>query len=319
MMIAHFLVMMSLLGLPSLPEDSNLRIHPILNTAGHYEISSIQGNLFLIRKADRMGEADAVVEPFRLHRSVLVILALLASLYCFSKKNFLRVILTWLISIPATTFLFYSAINIHSPYLFHILSTLLTALVGAAGMRIILGSQKKGTVAAIGVAVAVPITYLILWGCITLSKITGFSIEAINILDYTIRHSFQNSDSILPDYSRIVLLSMLFGAIGSMCDMSADVASGSQEIVKMPKSYLIKGLTRLSDHAIGSMTNTLILAYFGGNLMLILSWLALPEQAPIFWNREIVAIEIIRALGGSFGFIITSIICGLTLRMFHND
>ena len=78
-------------------------------------------------------------------------------------------------------------------------------------------------------------------------------------------------------------------------------------------------MIRISDHAVGSMTNTLILAYFGGNLMLILSWIALPEPAPIFWNREGVAVELIRAIGGSFGFLLTAIICVLSLRYIRNN
>lgn len=302
---------------PVLPDDNITRMHPLLNTDGRYAVATVDRQFFLVKLSDVPGQAPLPVEPFRLHRAAVVLLALLFSLYLFAPGKIFRVLATWLIALPTAAFLFHAATTPLSPAAFHTIAIMLTAFAGAIGMNIILGGGQKGMAASLGVAIAVPATYVLLLIFIRLTKMTGFSAEAIMILDYIIRHL--NAPTPLPDYSRILLLSMLFGALGSLCDMSADVTSGSYEMMKKSTQIPFKSLIRLSDHAIGSMTNTLILAYFGGNLMLVFSWMALPEPPPIFWNREGVAIEFLRAIGGSFGFLVTAIFCGLIVRRLHNS
>lgn len=87
------------------------------------------------------------------------------------------------------------------------------------------------------------------------------------------------------------------------------IASSLDEIKNKTKDItwqeLFKSGMSIGKDVIGTMTNTLILAYVGGALKLILLFLACDMQLGEILNKETIAEEIISAIAGSMGVVYT--------------
>ena len=93
-------------------------------------------------------------------------------------------------------------------------------------------------------------------------------------------------------------------------DVGMSIASALHELSiegnGMTVSKLIKSGMNIGKDVMGTMTNTLILAYVGSSVVVILlikSWGA--ETYEIANNTFIVLEEVLRALAGSFGLVVT--------------
>lgn len=297
---------------PVLPYDGVVKTHPLINAEGTYSVERINGDWMLMRARDARSVA---VQPFYLHRSLMILVLMFAALWMFSRRGFAAVGLSLAAAFPAiiALFLWASRTDISAP-----LAVAMLALIAAAGMKLILGPGRKGWIAALSVALSAPALALFLYAFLGWAKVSGFSESYIELLDYVLRAAREP----MPSYLMILTLATLCGAIGSMCDMSADITSAGVEMAdRQPGSQPpAASLIRLCQHAVGSMTNTLLLAFAGGHATLFMSWMAVHEEPMIFWNREMVAVEIVRAVGGSFGFLLTAVISTFILKslIFNN-
>ena len=70
---------------------------------------------------------------------------------------------------------------------------------------------------------------------------------------------------------------------------------------------------------IGTMTNTLILAYVGGSLTLILLFMACNMSLTEILNKETIAEEIISAVAGSMGVVFTVPITSFIYSLLNKD
>ena len=100
---------------------------------------------------------------------------------------------------------------------------------------------------------------------------------------------------------------MLIGALGVIMDVAISIASSVFEMAKVNKELtaaeLYKSGMNIGRDIMGTMTNTLILAYTGGALPLLL----LVSQMPVnkLVNLDLLATEIASALSGGLGLILT--------------
>ena len=70
---------------------------------------------------------------------------------------------------------------------------------------------------------------------------------------------------------------------------------------------------------IGTMTNTLILAYVGGSIVLILLMMATKMDLGYILNKELIATEIISAVAGSMGVVYTVPITSAVYAFLNKD
>lgn len=84
---------------------------------------------------------------------------------------------------------------------------------------------------------------------------------------------------------------------------------------------LIKAGMNVGKDTIGTMANTLILAYTGGSIYMLLLLSAENISLHQLINREIIASEILRSMAGSIGLTITvpitAIVAGLLFQRQH--
>ena len=82
---------------------------------------------------------------------------------------------------------------------------------------------------------------------------------------------------------------------------------------------LFKSGMNIGGDVIGTMTNTLILAYVGGALNLILLFMACNMSIVEIVNKETIASDLISAISGSMGVIYTIPITSVVYAFLHKD
>jgi uncharacterized membrane protein len=109
------------------------------------------------------------------------------------------------------------------------------------------------------------------------------------------------------DLTGILLAATVFGALGVLDDVTVTQAAAVEQLHRAdpsaPRAVLVARAMRVGRAHIAATVNTLMLAYLGAGLPLLLLF-ALGGQEPMtVMNSEIVAVEIIRALVGSIGIV----------------
>lgn len=131
------------------------------------------------------------------------------------------------------------------------------------------------------------------------------------------------SDDYVLDFKGLLFAAIIIGASGATMDVAVSIASSLDELIqKAPdlnsRQLFLSGV-HIGRDIMGTMSNTLILAYVGGAIHLILLLYAYLVPFLNIINRETVAAEILIALCGSIGMLSTIpltalIVCGLHRR-----
>ncbi|MGM0380500.1 MAG: YibE/F family protein [bacterium] len=182
--------------------------------------------------------------------------------------------------------------------LFYLLVSLLV-LPGSLGFN-------RRALSAILTALATGIISLVfLTGVSHLFRVTGLFSDVFQTLDYAMRYFPGQIAQI--NLNNLIIGATLIGALGVILDVSIDVTSSTAEIATsrpdLNFTELLKRSLTVSRRLVGTMTNTLLLAYAGANLYLLLNFYLLPTPTWVSLNRDLVAVEVIRALGGALGFL----------------
>jgi len=119
----------------------------------------------------------------------------------------------------------------------------------------------------------------------------------------------------------ILLAATVFGALGVLDDVTVTQAATVGELhaadPRTPRRAVIAGAMRVGRSHIAATVNTLVLAYLGAGLPLLLLF-ALGGQGPLLvLNGELLAVEVIRALVGSIGIVaavpLTTVLAGMLI------
>ncbi|MEL7648015.1 MAG: YibE/F family protein [Sedimentibacter sp.] len=124
------------------------------------------------------------------------------------------------------------------------------------------------------------------------------------------------------DLLAILWGSIVIGSLGAVMDVSMSIASAMNELAenmydKNFKSLLKSGLN-IGQDAIGTMTNTLILAYIGSSLAVVLLLVANYGDKLLLFNLEMIVFEIIQAVIGSMGILFAVPITSLFAAYIYN-
>jgi len=142
--------------------------------------------------------------------------------------------------------------------------------------------------------------------------LTGFSSEEAAMLLYI-------PQAANLDIKGLLFAGIIIGALGASMDVSMSIASAVEEVKRVCPELGIWGLFQsgmnVGRDVMGTMANTLILAYTGSSLQLILIFMAYKESLLKIFNLDMIASEVVRALSGSIGMImvipLTSIIAAV--------
>jgi uncharacterized membrane protein len=181
---------------------------------------------------------------------------------------------------------------------------LLVALVGGLGVMIVTtavthGVGVKSAAAVLGAAATLVLIVLLAVLAVDVARITGLSSEEANLI------LAQSAEGV--SIQALVLAGMVVGALGVLDDVAISQASTVLALRRADPSMSLpslfrEGMTVGRDH-LGATVNTLVLAYAGASLPVLLVF---ADQGMGFADavtREVVAKEVVATLVGSIGLV----------------
>ena len=187
----------------------------------------------------------------------------------------------------------------HSPL---ITTTFTLVLLSAVIIFLVAGINKKGLTAFIGTLCGLFVTLLITFIFGGKTGLFGMTQPYVNALVFS---GYYNLDIRQIFYSAIIL-----GASGAAMDIAMDIAASMDEVKSKKPDItapeLIQSGFTVGRHVIGTMATTLLLAYSGGYLTLLMIFRVKEPSIMRMINLKIVAAEIMRTLVGSIGLVLVA-------------
>ena len=207
----------------------------------------------------------------------------------------------------ALVFSFICLIGMYLPMLYQgcnpFLATILTVcVITVVSLLLISGYTKKTLCAMAGTITGVAVSGIIAMIFGKLAHISGYNTEDIESMIYIAQNSRLQIGGLL--YAGILIASL-----GAVMDVGMSVASTIQEIYDKNPGLTRRELFHSGIHVgrdmMGTMSNTLILAFAGTSLntMILIYAYSFPYQQII--NMYSIGIEIMRGISGTIGIILT--------------
>lgn len=184
-------------------------------------------------------------------------------------------------------------------------SPALASLVISAGILAIIlffthGFRPHVVIAFFGTVTAVAVTCLIAWLSVSWLRLTGFSSDASVYLNFSTGGAL--------DFSGLLLGSIIIGLLGVLDDVSITQASVVHELRRANSNLdwreLYMRAIRVGRDHVGSLVNTLALAYVGAALPLVLLYARAESNFMLSINQEVIASELVRIIIGSMGLVL---------------
>ena len=116
--------------------------------------------------------------------------------------------------------------------------------------------------------------------------------------------------------TQIFMSGIFIGASGAMMDLSVDITSAVNEVIcKKPQigwREAARSGMNVGRAAMGTMTTTLLLAYSGGYIALLMTFMAQGTPLDCIFNYKYVSAEILDTIVGSFGLVTVAPFTALT-------
>ncbi len=183
-----------------------------------------------------------------------------------------------------------------------LISMLTVTILSAAIIYIVAGINPKGHAAFSGTILGVTASSLMAMVFTGIFHLNGAVMPYSQALYYS-------------GYAHLNLPQIYIGAIslaasGAVMDLAMDVAAGMHEVVThrpdISRRSLIASGMRIGRSVVGTMTTTLLLAYSGGYLTLMMTFAAEGTKPVDFINNPYVASEVVKTIIGSFGLVLVA-------------
>ena len=252
-----------------------------------------------------------MIDHYRINYEAILAACFVLFLVAFAGKTGIRAVLSFVITVLMIwKVLVPLYLNGFDPIITGFLITVaLTVII----ISLVYGFESKTLSAASGATLGLLVTAIL--GIIFT---TGFKIHGAIM---------PNSESLLYsgyqdlNLTKIYMASIFIGSSGAVMDLAVDITSAVNEVIeKKPtisaKEAALSGMN-VGRAAMGTMTTTLLLAYSGGYIALLMVFMA--QGTPIYniLNYKYVSAEIIDTIVGSFGLVsvapFTAIMSGILL------
>ena len=176
------------------------------------------------------------------------------------------------------------------------------ALTAAASLLLLTGFTRKTLCAGLGCICGVAAAGLFAWIVGKLTPISGFNMGEAE--DLVLRAGEQ------PLEIRGLLISgILIASLGAVMDVAMSISSACSELLaldpKITAGRLFRSGMNIGRDAMGTMANTLILAFAGASFNLLLLFQVYGYPMIQIFNSDAMAIELIQSISGSVGILLT--------------
>ena len=259
-----------------------------------------EGDVIFVNRLETISGVEYFVFKDVDRRDALLVLAVVfvGLLVLFAGYQGLRAVVSLIGSISVIIFVLVPLLLSGYPPV--VTSVAIAALILALVIFITHGINARATIAFIGTVGAVIATGIIATVWVSFAHLTGFASDASVYLNFSTKGAL--------DFSGLLLGSIMIGVLGVLDDVAITQASVVRELKATDRSLSLYELYRRAlrvgrDH-IGSLVNTLALAYVGVSLPLVLLFARTDETFGAIVNQEVIAAELVRTLVGSIGLIL---------------
>lgn len=245
------------------------------------------------------GDEYFLFKDFKRHTELMMLVVLFAALLIyFARMQGVRALLSLGLSIGAILFVLVPAIlNGFNPAL---VSAGIAGVILALVLFLTHGINPRSIIAFLGTFASVLITCVIAWFWVDITRLTGFGSDASVYLNFSTNGTL--------DFAGLLLGSIIIGILGVLDDVSITQASVVQELkhanhALSARELYMRAINVGKDH-VGSLVNTLALAYIGVSLPLVLLFATADASLALTLNQEVVAAELVRIVVGSIGLIL---------------
>ena len=178
----------------------------------------------------------------------------------------------------------------------------IVALTTAASLLLLTGFSKKTLCATLGCVGGVAAAGLFAAAAGALSPMNGFNMSEAEEL---VLRAYDSQLHI----SGLLVSGILIASLGAVMDVAMSIASACNELHEvnpaLSRRELFRSGMNIGRDAMGTMANTLILAFAGASLNILILFQAYGFQAIQILNTDAIVIELIRGIAGSVGIILT--------------
>ncbi|MDC7229939.1 MAG: YibE/F family protein [Sphaerochaetaceae bacterium] len=249
-----------------------------------------------------------MVSYYRFSKELLLIAFFALGLIVFSGKTGVRTIISfalaflliWKVLIPLT-------LKGYEPML---VSLLVGSFLAVACLLLVAGLTKKAYAAIIGTIICSIFTVLFsMWGTWYL-KLHGAVMpwsESLLFAGYESMH-----------LTKVFQAAIYLSCLGAVLDLAIDISSALEEVQRhhpaITRTALIQSGLNIGRSVVGSQTTTLLLAYIGSYLTIMMVYMAQGTPVMSILNSPSVAAEILHTMVGCIALVlvapITSVTCG---------
>jgi uncharacterized membrane protein len=253
-----------------------------------------------------------MVDHYRIDKELLLIALFALLLIFFSGYTGVRTLLSfafallaiWKLIIPLT-------LRGYSPLL---VSFAVGTLITVGTLLMVAGLTKKA-LAAIGGAVACSLITLGLAAAFT--RYFGIHGSVMQWSESLIYSGFQKLD-----LTQVYMAAVYLACSGAILDLAIDISAALEEIIvhkpQITRSELIRSGLNIGRSVVGSQTTTLLLAYMGSYLSIMMVYMAQATPFMSILNSKTIAAEILHTFVGCIGLVLvspaTSLICAFIYK-----
>lgn len=269
--------------------------HRTLNNPA-FDIHPAEGENIIVRAENG---SYAIVDYDRLPAMLFLLIGFAALLILFGGMTGVKALLALIFAVLLIAKGLISLI-LFAPSHILLWTLLIGTVITLATQLVVNGRNVKSAGAIIGTIGGILVASLLALLAIHFAYLTGVSEEQAGMLKALYLKDV--------DFRELLFSGIVLGALGAVMDVAVSIASAQYEIKQLaPRTKfqtLVTSGLNVGRDVMGTMANTLVLAYIGGALPLILLISAQPDIPLLhIMNLNMIATEIVRSLVGSIGLL----------------
>ena len=256
--------------------------------------------LFVYSPADGTDGIWSAGDFYRSGQITLLLGFFCLALLLFGQKKGFNTMLSLTFTCGAVFLVFVPSILAgRNPYLW---SCLICLYIIGMTLALVSGFSRKSLASALGCSGGVLVAGLMTVLCSHTMKLTGF------LDDDSLYVYLMNPDQPI-DLKAIIFAANIIGALGATMDVAMSLSSSLHELSEQAPNIsfteMFRSGIRIGQDIMGTMANTLVLAYIGSSLSTVLLFVSYQASLLQLLNRELIIVELLQALSGSIGILFT--------------
>lgn len=256
--------------------------------------------LFVYSPADGTDGVWSAGDFYRSGQITLLLGFFCLALLLFGQKKGFNTMLSLAFTCGAVFLVFVPSILAgRNPYLW---SCLICLYIIGMTLALVSGFSRKSLASALGCSGGVLVAGLMTVLCSHTMKLTGF------LDDDSLYVYLMNPDQPI-DLKAIIFAANIIGALGATMDVAMSLSSSLHELSEQAPNIsfteMFRSGIRIGQDIMGTMANTLVLAYIGSSLSTVLLFVSYQASLLQLLNRELIIVELLQALSGSIGILFT--------------